>query len=76
MDTTTTTTAEKLTTGQVAQLLDTTEPRLSELVRRGRVKPPPPVISGRRAWDESHVQQAAAALNVPWPPAANAAVSG
>ena len=53
-----------ITTGQVATFLGTTEPRLGELVRRGRVDPPH-ITSGRRLWEAHHVLQAARALGVP-----------
>ena len=52
------------TTGQVARLLGATEPQLSELVRRGRVAPPPEVLAGRRLWSPDHIRQAAEALDI------------
>jgi|GEM_PF-6323726 len=52
-----------LSTGQCARFLNVTEPRLADLVRRGKVYPAPPVISGRRVWDEIHVVRAARALD-------------
>lgn len=51
-------------TGLAAQLLGTTEPRLAETVRRAKVKPPPPIVAGRRLWYAIHLLQAAAALGV------------
>jgi DNA-binding transcriptional MerR regulator len=51
-----------LTTSRVAEILGVTEPRLSELVRRGRIRPPPIVVSGRRVWTPEQVAEAAAAL--------------
>jgi len=53
-----------LTSGTVAAVLHTTEPRLSEKVRRGHVDPPPTIVSGRRLWFEEQVLQAAGALGV------------
>ena len=53
-----------ISTGHAARLLDTTEPRIAELVRRGRVKPAPPVTAGRRLWDRAHVMQAAQQLGL------------
>jgi len=53
-----------LTTGAAAELLGTTEPRLSETVRRGHVTPPPPVMAGRRLWSAEHILQAADALGL------------
>ncbi|MBM3495188.1 MAG: hypothetical protein FJX72_12835 [Armatimonadetes bacterium] len=53
-----------LTTGAAAQLLGTTEPRLAETVRRGHVRPPPPVQAGRRLWSLDHLLQAANALGL------------
>ena len=53
-----------LSTGQAAELLEVTEPQLAETVRRGRVRPPPPVLAGRRLWEPEHLLQAAEALGV------------
>lgn len=53
-----------LSTGQAARLLGVTEPRLAETVRRGKVRPEPPILAGRRLWDRSHLLQAAKALDV------------
>ena len=57
-------TADLLNTGAAAVLLGTTEPKLSEVVRRGRITPPPPILAGRRLWSREHVLQAAAALGL------------
>lgn len=51
-----------LGTGQLARLLNTTEPKLSEAVRRGKINPAPRVIAGRRLWDPAQVRQAATQL--------------
>jgi len=51
-----------LSTGQSASLLDSTEPKLAELVRSGKVHPPPLVFAGRRLWERRHLMQAAEAL--------------
>ncbi|MFN0007026.1 MAG: hypothetical protein ACKVXR_03885 [Planctomycetota bacterium] len=48
-----------ISTGQAARLLNTTEPRLAETVRRGKVQPAPPILAGRRLWDLVHLLQAA-----------------
>lgn len=53
-----------LSTGQAADLLGTTEPKLSEEVRRGRVTPPPVVFAGRRMWGPEHLLQAAENLGL------------
>lgn len=53
-----------LSTGDAAQLLGTTEPKLAEAVRRGRVSPLPPVRAGRRLWSRVHLLQAARFLGV------------
>ena len=53
-----------LPTGRAAELLGTTEPRLAEAVRRGRVCPPPPILAGRRLWDRDHLIQAATYLGL------------
>lgn len=55
-------------TGEAARLLGTTEPRLAETVRRGKVRPEPRIVAGRRLWDEEHILQAAVSLGVPEPP--------
>lgn len=54
----------QLSTGQVAQFLNTSEPRLNELIRRRKVDPAPPVVVGRRQWHHDHIAQAAEALGV------------
>lgn len=54
-----------ISTGQAARLLGTTEPRLSETVRRGRVMPAPVVLAGRRLWSLDQFRQAARALRIP-----------
>lgn len=51
-------------TGQVAATLDTSEPKLNDLIRRGRIRPAPRVVAGRRLWNEIHVRQAARALGM------------
>lgn len=53
-----------LLTGEVARALGTTEPRLNNLIRRGRIAPPPPLRSGRRLWYREHLLQAAEAIGV------------
>ena len=52
------------TSGVAADLIGTTEPKLSETVRRGHVEPPPPIMAGRRLWSRHHLLQAAAALDL------------
>lgn len=54
-----------ITTGELARLLQTTEPQLGETVRRGRVVPAPAVVSGRRRWTREQALQAAEALGRP-----------
>tara|TARA_R110002096_G_scaffold433694_1_gene653077 strand:- start:183 stop:410 length:228 start_codon:yes stop_codon:yes gene_type:complete len=53
-----------LTTGTVAKLLHTTEPRVAETVRRGKVTPPPTILAGRRLWLPDQIVQAAEALGL------------
>ena len=53
-----------LTTGAVARLLNTTEPRVAETVRRGRISPEPVIVAGRRLWSYDQVLQAAEALGL------------
>ena len=56
-----------LSSGAVASLLGTTEPRLNGLIRRGKIAPLPELIAGRRAWAALHISQAASALGVTLP---------
>ena len=49
------------TTGQVARILNITEPQAADLVRRGKVEPPP-IVAGRRLWSQHHLEQAATYL--------------
>ena len=53
-----------IATGAAAHLLGTTEPRLAETVRRGRISPPPPILAGRRLWSAEQLLQAAEALGL------------
>lgn len=53
-----------LSTGQAARLLGTTEPRLADFVRKGKIQPAPEVTAGRRLWDQSHILQAAEHLGL------------
>lgn len=53
-----------LSTGQAAELLRTTEPRLNDLIRRGKILPAPAVVSGRRLWESEHIESAARNLGV------------
>lgn len=53
-----------ISTGQAAALLEATEPQLAELVRRGRINPPPAIFAGRRLWMREHLVQAARHLGV------------
>ena len=53
-----------LSTGQAAAYLGVAEPRLNDLVRRGKIDPAPPVLAGRRLWEAEHVRQAAEELGV------------
>ncbi len=51
-------------TGQVARALGITEPRLNDLLRRGKISLLPPVASGRRLWGREHIQAAEAQLGI------------
>lgn len=53
-----------LSTGQAARLLGTTEPRLAETVRRGRIHPEPTIVAGRRIWNREQLLQAAEHLGL------------
>lgn len=53
-----------ISTGQAAELLDTTEPKLAEEVRRRRVAPAPAIFAGRRLWMPEHLLQAAENLGL------------
>lgn len=61
-----------IASGQAAAILGITEPRLSELVRQGRIEPRPPVVAGRRLWSLEHVLKAAGALGRDGGPVAQA----
>ncbi|MBK9386594.1 MAG: helix-turn-helix domain-containing protein [Planctomycetes bacterium] len=51
-------------TGQVAEIFGVTEPKLNDLLRRGKIPGAPPCAAGRRMWSEQHITAAAAALGV------------
>ncbi len=51
-------------TGQVARFLLATEPQLNDLIRRGKIRPEPPIVAGRRMWHRHHITQVAEALGV------------
>lgn len=51
-------------TGKGARAIGATEPQLNDLIRRGKVRPEPPIIAGRRIWQREHLLQAAEALGV------------
>jgi hypothetical protein len=51
-------------TGQAARLILATEPQLNDLIRRGKIRPDPPIIAGRRLWHRDHLLQAAQALGM------------
>ena len=53
-----------LSTGESARLIGTTEPRLAETVRRGKIEPVPPILAGRRLWGPEHLLQAAKHLGL------------
>lgn len=53
-----------LSTGQVAALLAVPEPKLNDLIRRGKINPAPSVSAGRRVWLAQHVRQAADVLGL------------
>jgi hypothetical protein len=53
-----------ISTGQAARHLSSTEPQLAELVRRGKIRPEPRVVAGRRLWERPHLLQAARLLGV------------
>jgi hypothetical protein len=55
---------DSLSTGQVAALLAVPEPKLNDLIRRGKIRPAPQVVAGRRVWLRQHVAQAADLLGV------------
>lgn len=55
---------KSLSTGSVARELGVTEPRLNDLVRRGKIAPPPPVVAGRRQWEPAHIREAAGLLGL------------
>jgi hypothetical protein len=65
-----------ISTGQSAQLLNTTEPTLAEFVRRGKIEPAPAVFAGRRLWYATHIRQAAQLLGIETPESAVQAEEG
>lgn len=61
----TTTAMPKLyVTRQVMNLLGVSECRVADLVRRGKIVPPPTVLSARRLWTPDQIRQAARALGL------------
>jgi len=54
-----------LSSGQSAQFLGVTEPRLNELIRKGKLDPAPQSAAGRRLWWPEHLLAAAQAMNLP-----------
>ena len=55
---------KSLTTGEVAALLGTSEPRINDLVRRGKIDPAPLPRAGRRSWEQPDIERAARALGI------------
>jgi len=53
-----------LTTGGAALCLERREPQLNDLIRRGKLSAPPPVIAGRRLWLRSDILLAARDLGL------------
>lgn len=51
-------------TGTAASLANTTEPRFADVVRRGKIDPPPPVVAGRRLWYPGQIRQAAESIGL------------
>lgn len=49
----------QITTRVVAAWLRRTEPQIADLVRRGKITPPPAIVAGRRFWNAAQVRQAA-----------------
>lgn len=45
----------------------TTEPRLDDLIRRGKIDPLPELSHGRRRWAQTDIERAASALVVECP---------
>src|SRR5688572_4952035 len=58
------TTKFPVSTGAGARILGSTEPQLAETVRRGKVRPEPPIFAGRRQWSPGHLLQAAGAMGI------------
>lgn len=53
-----------VSTGVGARILGTTEPKLADAVRRGKVHPEPLIFAGRRQWSAHHLLLAGEALGV------------
>lgn len=51
-------------TGQAADLVGATEPRLNELVRRRLIDPAPCIVAGRRQWSIAQILRAAELLGL------------
>jgi hypothetical protein len=51
-------------TGEGARIIGTTEPLLAETVRRGKVKPEPRIVAGRRLWTPDQLLDAAKVLGL------------
>ena len=46
-----------MSTGQAARAVGIREPQLQDILRRGKIDPPPPILAGRRVWSEDNVEQ-------------------
>ena len=57
----------KFTSGQAADLLRETEPKLNRLIRNRRLTEQPPIVSGRRQWTVTHILEAARLLGASEP---------
>ncbi len=51
-------------TGEAARLVGATEPRLNNLIRKGKIQPAPGFFAGRRQWEQTHILQAAEHLGL------------
>ena len=54
----------KHSSGDAARILNIPEPRLADLVRRGKIDPAPTHFAGRRQWNEDQILQAAEYLGL------------
>jgi len=53
-----------ISSGRAARLFQLSEPRLNDLIRRGKIASLPPVTAGRRLWWAEHLRAIGQALDL------------